>query len=320
MLRARFWLSFVTLSSVLAAQDGSLFRADARLAVTSFRVSHGDHLVEGLRPEDVLLLEDGVPQKITLFESRAAASQVPLDLILLFDTSESVTAWKLLNPKATQQALQPALNTLRTAVYSFHGILNRLTPPTRDPAVLDRAFQSVAHPDEPWEGDTIALTVEPPNYSVRGETWLYEAIIAAARDVATQFPNDTRAMIVISDGVATTTTPPSAAASVANELGMPIFAIALGRDRYRFGSSLWYASQDFLSVGHLTGGKAFDTHVSPQMVRKILDTVTQEMRGEYVVGFEPASSAGSTRSHRVEIRLKNPSAGKVVGGFRTVVH
>jgi hypothetical protein len=44
-----------------------------------------------------------------------------------------------------------------------------------------------------------------------------------------------------------------------------------------------------------------------------------QVRTEYVVGFAPEAS-GAPRRHKLEIRLREKDAGKVMGGTRTVVH
>jgi hypothetical protein len=43
------------------------------------------------------------------------------------------------------------------------------------------------------------------------------------------------------------------------------------------------------------------------------------VRTEYVVGFASETS-DAPRKHKLEIRLRGKSAGKVMGGTRTVVH
>ena len=52
----------------------------------------GEEPVRGwLKPDEVVLLEDGKPEKITLFEGGSAAQgTVPVELILLFDLSGRV--------------------------------------------------------------------------------------------------------------------------------------------------------------------------------------------------------------------------------------
>ena len=100
----------------LWAQEPVTFRADAHTALVSFRVTRGDQFVEGLQAADFQLLEDGKPQKITFFESRAIDSKVPLDLILLFDGSESVIAPALLDPRVFEDALLPSMAFCRPFV------------------------------------------------------------------------------------------------------------------------------------------------------------------------------------------------------------
>ena len=53
----------------LFGQDTPVFNAEARLSTVHFHVVQGKSYVGNLKPEDFVLLEDGAPRGITLFES-----------------------------------------------------------------------------------------------------------------------------------------------------------------------------------------------------------------------------------------------------------
>jgi hypothetical protein len=76
----------------------------------------------------------------------------------------------------------------------------------------------------------------------------------------------------------------------------------------------------FGSLGDLTDGHAFyPPRIDTVTVTDILDTIRDKSLSQYVVGFPPGAS-GSQREHRLEIRLKSKSGGKVVGGKRAAVY
>jgi hypothetical protein len=54
-------------------------------------------------------------------------------------------------------------------------------------------------------------------------------------------------------------------------------------------------------------------------VKQIIQGLVGYVRTEYVAGYTP-QPAGGKRSHKVQVRLKSKSLGKLSGGFRTVVY
>jgi len=72
---------------------------------------------------------------------------MPVEIVLLFDTSGSVTGNGLLDERLFRESLLAGLPDVKISVYSFGGLpkgsLNRVTGPTSDPVILRRAFQAV---------------------------------------------------------------------------------------------------------------------------------------------------------------------------------
>src|ERR1035438_10745328 len=90
---ARYWLAVLTLVVALpiAGQEEPVFRASTTLATVSFHVVRDKHYVEDLKPQDLVLLEDGTPRNITFFEGgRSKQRTTAVDIALLFDISGSV--------------------------------------------------------------------------------------------------------------------------------------------------------------------------------------------------------------------------------------
>ena len=67
--------------------QGTVFRSGASLVALNVTVSDGKRLVPGLSLDDFAVYEDGVLQRVQFFE----AKEVPIDLILLIDTSASMS-------------------------------------------------------------------------------------------------------------------------------------------------------------------------------------------------------------------------------------
>ncbi|MCX6615738.1 MAG: VWA domain-containing protein [Acidobacteria bacterium] len=328
-----------------------VFRAETTLALVRFHVVRKNAYVDDLKPADVVLLEDGSPRKLTLFEGgRAARRTVPVEVILLFDTSGSVTQEGLLDPLAYQSTLLDGAPNARLAVYGFDSALRRFSRPTRDPAELAGAlervvnFRSGARP----RPDTIRLQLPPKRKSdPRGGTWIYESVLAAAKDAAAWPGNATRMLVVLSDGFSTTTSQPEDAASLASELGIPIYPVVLGHHRLeeqmRQVHETGYNSQgvmsdgarqrlqrleaqerdilDFARLGELTGGRSFNPRtINLTVVRQILAGLLNQIRCEYVVGFTPGPPAGQPLRHKLQVKLRGKELGKVLGGARSITY
>ena len=68
-------LSFILLVVALAAaQDRPIFRVKVDMVVLSFTITDNKgKYVNGLKPSDFKILEDGIPQKLSTFSARAGA-------------------------------------------------------------------------------------------------------------------------------------------------------------------------------------------------------------------------------------------------------
>src|ERR1035438_10005787 len=96
---ARYWLAVLTLVVALpiAGQEEPVFRASTTLATVSFHVVRDKHYVDDLKPQDLVLLEDGTPRNITFFEGGRSKRTMAVDIALLFDISGSVVDEGLLD-------------------------------------------------------------------------------------------------------------------------------------------------------------------------------------------------------------------------------
>jgi len=314
-------------------QEAPVFRSEAALALVRFHVVRKHNYVDDLKREDVILLEDGSPREFSVFEGgRSAPRTIPIEMSLLFDTSGSVTEAGLLDPLAYQATLLDNLENVRLAVYAFNSTLTRYCGPTRDPAELAAALGRVRDSQSGAAGTqvkTIPLQLPPGRKGVPA-TWLFEAIMAAAKDSAAEPGQATRMLVVFSDGFPTTNTRPEEAVSLLSELGIPLYPVVLGHADLaarKAGRQLGWPEMaemymaDFASLADLTGGRSFDPPViDVAVVRQILAAMAGQVLCEYVVGFQPGQSSGAPRPHRLQVKLRSKDLGTVGGGFRTVRH
>jgi hypothetical protein len=87
----RLFLLVLTSCLSFAQQGGPasspVFSSESRLVLLSFNVQRGKYYAPDLKPEDVMLIEDGRPRAFTVFEGPSTGSRPPLELALLFDTT-----------------------------------------------------------------------------------------------------------------------------------------------------------------------------------------------------------------------------------------
>ena len=221
-------IGLLLLALPLCAQQAPVFRTETTLALVRFHVMRKHSYVDDLKPEDVILLEDGSPRRVAVFEGgRLTPRTIPIQMTLLFDTSGSVTSAGLLDPLAYQATLLDNLENVRLAVYSFTSTLRRQCRPTRDPSELAMALRRVADSRPGPQVESIPLQL-PPGRKGGPATWLFEAIMAAAKDSAAEPGQATRMLVVFSDGFPTTNTRPEEAVSMLSEFGIPIYPVVLG--------------------------------------------------------------------------------------------
>jgi hypothetical protein len=326
------FLAMAGCAPLAGAQDIPVFRTETRLATVQFHVMTGNNYRVNLKAGDFELLEDGQPRAITFFEN-AFSERRAVDISLLFDVSGTVTLLGLLNPAVIQKDLLDDLKYARLAVSGFERTMTRYSLPTRDFDPIARAMMSL---QSPWravafqlpekaypEPVGLPLQLPPGRFPPHGggATWLYESVIAGARDAAA-FPGDgTHILVVFSDGLGDTTSEAKDGSAVCQELGIPVYPVVLLAKPGDTNSVRAPREREFASLGGLTGGKSFvPANMTVTMVHNILSSIAGEIRTAYVAGFSPDPPAGKSRKHTVTVRLRDPKVGKIAGGSRTVVH
>ena len=291
------------------------FRATSQLALVSFQVlSAKGQLIRDLRPEEIELREDGVPQKIAHFEGGAGrAGTTPVDVALLFDCSASVEVAGALDTNVFEKNILEEFENARIAIYGFSDYLIRTTAPTRDAVALKRAADSVR--------------VVTPD-----ATPLFGSIADAARDFGASSRPVVRMMAILSDGESSFPGDGDRvreSIEAARESGIALYPVILAKSAAvdsRTGVSTPTLTQNvvqsvgaFLGLAPATGGRTLGGLMNTDVLPTILKSLATQIRGSYVAGYYPEQSA-SSRPHQVEIVLLDKKRGQLFGGTRTVVH
>ncbi len=233
-----------------------------------------------LREDDFVIYEDGVPQKISQF----SRDYVPLSIVILLDTSSSMSGRKLDNARR-----------------SLNEFLGRLNP--GDEALL-MTFRTRPTVLQPFTRDLSRIKRDLKKLDGRGSTALYDSILAAL-DLASSSHNRRRALLLLSDGINT-----YGRAQLTDTIerlrrqGAELFAIGLQTD---LPEDLRYRDMTRAVLGELTrsaGGEAFMVE-NPRDLRIICRTISDRMHNQYSFGYYPSrSDSGNWRSIRVESKVR----------------
>lgn len=304
------------LASLLAGQEPvrvdegptHVITAESTLVVVPFHVHKRKISVGGLQAESIEVLEDGVPQGIAFVEgppgpdeTRRESRMVASEIIFLIDVSASVMSWDLLDTEMVREGMLDAIEAGSSiSLYGFGSSIQQFAEATRDIAELERGIERLARFPE-------------------RQTRLYEGIMYSAINASKQGGNRSRKMVVFSDGFDSTSFRAAHAVKVAHSVGIPIYPAVL--NPFARSGSGFLTQGEFSDLGRRTGGKAYFPSVLTSLeVRRILTSLAELTQTEYVVGYYPRGIDEELTGHRVEVRLKDKSIGKLTGGQRTVIH
>lgn len=335
---ARFACALVLVGAV-AAQHPS-FRTDTNLATLTFSVEKNGRFLTTLSSSDLMVLENGKPQRFSLLGPlmREAA---PIDLIVLADTSSSVSddhAGQVETFLRDVMAVAAGRHGITVTALAFSENLVRFTGPVAAMPDAERAARCLSQPRAVSQAgcasslQPIALSLPATRTaSTRGSSWIFEAIIATIRSVRPSAPEAQRLLLVISDGVSSTSSEPRDAASAAHEESVPVYPIVVGRAQSRQQAAALASgtpglppadlqSERFAQLGDMTGGRSFDLRHSAREVHEaIMRTALTHAGSQFVVGYAPVPADRKIR-RTAEVKLRSKSLGGIRGGKRTFVH
>jgi Ca-activated chloride channel family protein len=242
--------------------------------------------ITDLRQADFEVLEDGVPQTVSVF----AAGEFPLTLGLGIDRSFSMAGEPL---RQAKQAARAFLSELRpddrVTVVSITSDAEVVTPLSTDRAAQARAITSLT----PW-----------------GTTALHDALVLMLDRLEGE--TGRLAVVVFSDGMDRYShTSGTELLTRASRRSTLIYPITIGRR----------PSATMGELARVSGGRAF-TLDNITRLEATLATVARELRQQYLLGYVPRRppDEGSGAWRSIRVRLANPRPGAQVRareGYRT---
>lgn len=279
-----------------SAQDGpqqkattpTFHSASALVALNVTVQDRGAKYVQGLQPGDFVVYDDGVKQNVEFFES----TRVPVDLIVLLDTSASMRD-KL---GLVQDAAAGFMKTLRPedrgAVVSFARSVSVLQPLTADQQLLQTAIRGT---------------------SAGGNTALNNAVYIALKEFGqtAQTDGDVRrqAIVVLSDGADTASLVSfDDVVSLARQMGVSIYTVSLQAPAVsRQGVSMTVRRQEeeaddaMKTLARETGAQSFFP-TAPEL-KNVYTSIAAELASQYSIGYVPVNPSLDGRFHHVNVQV-----------------
>jgi Ca-activated chloride channel homolog len=291
-------LTFVVVpgSTIALAQDGEsqspalrpTFRSGAALVALNVTVQdRGAKFVRDLQPEDFVVYEDGVKQAVQFFES----TRVPVDLIVLLDTSTSMRDKIALVHDAASGFLQTLRPGDRGAVVSFANSVNVVQALTSDQALLQQAVRSIEANGSTCLNNAVYIALKQFGQAARQDGEVRRQAIVVLSDGA-----DTASLVSFDDVLA-----------VARRMGVSIYTVSLQTPRESQAQAvmgrrgLEQADYTMRTLAKETGGQSFFPVTTT--LKGIYASIATELSSQYSIGYVPSNGQSDGAFHRVNVQV-----------------
>jgi Ca-activated chloride channel homolog len=247
-------------------------------------VEKSGRFVTDLKQADFEVVEDNVRQEL---ESFYVKSDLPLDIALLMDTSNSV---------------KPKLKFERDAAVSFLYTALR----ARKDRALFLTFDSELELHQDFTDRHDLLTKAIDRVKARGETRMYDAIYRVCEEKMFNVQGRRRAIVLITDGDDTVSDKTlKDAIDIAQRSETTIFVISTKAGGF-FGVQRGQVdSEEDKSLKQLaedTGGRAFFTGTIVDL-EKSFSSIANELRSQYLIAYSPTNEKYDGKFRKIEVRL-----------------
>jgi Ca-activated chloride channel homolog len=260
----------------LVAQDYT-FQVKVRLVNVAVSVTDPNGApIGGLTRNDFSLTEDGRPQRIALFERQ---SEIPLNLILAIDTSDSVFIDRKADEDGARRFTHDVLRAQdRMSLFEFDSYVGELVPFTNQEKQIDQGLHHL------HQG---------------GGTAFYDAILLGSEQLGKR--QGRKVLVLVSDGDDTArrfTYDQALEQALRNDvmiyglIAVPIEASA-GRDLR--------GEHALITLAEQTGGKSF--YVDANGSDSAFARVSEDLRTQYLLGYYPSHQEPGTNFHRIEVSV-----------------
>jgi VWFA-related protein len=271
-------LALLVAAIAAAAAQGPTFTSKVEAVRVDVLVTDKGQPIVDLGANDFELLDNGVPQQIDF----VSYEQIPLNLVLALDMSDSVAGERLDNLRGAGAALLAGLKKDDQAgLVTFSNLVALGSGLTTDRAPVREALE-----DAGGAGNTALVD------------GVYAGITLGESDVGRAL------LIVFSDGLDTVSWLTSRAVlDIAKRSDVVAYAVSTGR-----------AQPEFLrDLTAFTGGRLFEVETTANLSAIFLD-VLQEFRQRYLLSYTPHGVANDGW-HRLDVRVKRRGTVKARPGY-----
>jgi Ca-activated chloride channel family protein len=306
-------LASIPVLAVLAlAQDRPTFRVKVDMVVLSFQVTDNKgHYVNGLKPKDFRILEDGIPQKLATFgegskppvqvaedgstrpiapspeaavetaTTRVTDAFVGTNVFVLFDTSNYMYRGFVYASDAIADFIRGLDRADSVAVYTYSKNLKR------EAGLSHERSEAIFGLRQAVAGDDSAL---------------YNCLLLTLRDAA-KIPGR-KVVIVFSNGPDNASmVAPSDVQAVAEDEGIPIYVISTNEV-----SKDPISSQVFKRISQRTGGKSYFAKTWQKQV-EAFENIREDLGNSYTVTYYPQPNPNEG-FRKITVELLSDSAKK----------
>ncbi|MFZ0286581.1 MAG: VWA domain-containing protein [Terriglobales bacterium] len=262
----------------VARSPDTTIKVDVKL-VSVFVTVADDHgaPVGGLTKENFQLLEDGVPQTISVFDKESA---LPLSIVMDIDTSLSTRKDLPLELASARRFAHDIVRPVDAlCLYEFSETVNEIVPFTSDLKTVDRGIDHVHY------GSATAL---------------YDAIYLGAQAVERR--QGRKVMVIITDGGDTVSRVDyKEAVRAAQEAEVIVYSIidvpveaSAGRDTG--------GEHALIQISEDTGGQYFYATSVPQL-DEAFQKISDELRTQYLLAYYPSRHSSDSDFRRISVNV-----------------
>jgi Ca-activated chloride channel family protein len=268
-------------------------QAQERIVITNVSLpvtvaDKNNKFVVDLKEADFQITEDKIPQAIISFNP---LSNLPIDVAMLMDTSNSV---------------KPKLKFEKDAAYSF---LETVLQTRRDRALF-ATFDSQVELHQDLTNRLDLLTKAIDKIKAQGATKMYDAIYSVCEEkmMSAATTGRRRVMVIITDGEDTDSERTlQDAIEIAQRSETTVYVISTKSGGFfgvQAGTVDRKEDKDLKRLAEDTGGRAFFTAEVIEL-EKSLTQITRELRNQYMIAYEPTNNNYDGKERRIEVKLPN---------------
>ena len=246
-------------SSAASAQKQLVFRVETRLVevYATVRDNHGRYM-DGLTQDRFQVLDNGVPQTVTAFESNSSK----LTCAILIDTTGSMAGVLPVVKHSVMNLIDELRDEDSVGIYSFNTRLNRMQDFTEDKSAAKQAVLRTR---------------------AAGATALFDAIAELAYEIAPR--NGKKAIVVFTDGADNSSLlNAQSAVKRAKKAGVPVYAIAEGE---AIGTKALL--DELKDVAQMTGAQSYLAHKTND-IGNIFAQISNDLQHTYMLAFKPPAN------------------------------